>query len=53
MGNLQPMTPEMASLVFPDKYRDVHVHSYWDYLIRGVQRAGLDHGMPEREMARA
>lgn len=52
-GNLRPMTPDMASRVYPDKYRDVHVHSYWDYLIRGVQRAGLDQGMPVREAAHA
>lgn len=53
LGNLQPMTPEMASRVFPDKYQDVHIHSYWAYLIRGVQRAGLDQGMPEHEAAHA
>jgi ribulose-5-phosphate 4-epimerase/fuculose-1-phosphate aldolase len=52
-GNLRPMTPDMASRVFPDKYRDVHVHSYWEYLIRGVQRAGLDQGMPVREVSHA
>ena len=53
LGNLQPMTPEMASRVFPDKYQDVHIHSYWAYLIRGVQRAGLDQGMPVHEVAHA
>lgn len=52
-GNLRPMTPDMASRVYPEKFRDVHVHSYWDYLIRGVQRAGLDQGMPVREAAHA
>jgi L-fuculose-phosphate aldolase len=53
LGNLQPMTPEMASRVYPDKYQDVHVHSYWAYLIRGVQRAGLDQGMPVPEVSGA
>ena len=52
-GNLRPMTPDMASRVYPEKFRDMHVHSYWDYLIRGVQRAGLDQGMPVREAAHA
>jgi hypothetical protein len=52
-GNLRPMTADMASRVYPDKYRDVHVQSYWDYLIRGVQRAGLDQGMPVREVSHA
>lgn len=53
LGTLQPMTPEMASRVYPDKYQDVHIHSYWSYLIRGVRRAGLDHGMPVHEAAHA
>lgn len=46
LGALRPMTAEMASLVFPDKYRDDHVASYWDYLIRCVRRAELGEGMP-------
>jgi ribulose-5-phosphate 4-epimerase/fuculose-1-phosphate aldolase len=45
-GNLMPMSSEMADRVYPDKYRDSHVASYWDYLIRGVKRAGLADGMP-------
>jgi ribulose-5-phosphate 4-epimerase/fuculose-1-phosphate aldolase len=53
LGNLQPMTPEMADRVYPDKYQDVHIQSYWDYLIRGVRRAGLDHGMPVYEVVHA
>lgn len=46
LGALRPMTAEMASLVFPDKYRDDHVSSYWDYLVRCVRRSGLSEGMP-------
>lgn len=53
LGRMNPMTPDMASRVFPDKFRDVHIHSYWDYLIRRVQRAGLGQGMPETETAHA
>lgn len=49
-GNLMPMSSEMANRVFPDKYRDGHVSSYWDYLIRSLRRAGLADGMPEREL---
>ncbi len=47
LGNLRPMTPEMADRVYPDKYRDDHLANYWDYLVRGVRRAGLAAGMPE------
>jgi L-fuculose-phosphate aldolase len=47
LGALQPMTPEMADRVYPDKYRDEHVANYWAYLIRQVRRAGLAQGMPE------
>jgi L-ribulose-5-phosphate 4-epimerase len=47
LGDLRPMTPEMADRVYPDKYRDDHVAAYWAYLIRQVQRAGLGDGMPE------
>ncbi|HEU5431576.1 MAG TPA: class II aldolase/adducin family protein, partial [Thermomicrobiales bacterium] len=46
LGDLRPMTPEMAERVYPDKYRDDHVAAYWDYLIRQVRRAGLAEGMP-------
>jgi L-fuculose-phosphate aldolase len=46
LGNLLPMTPEMADRVYPDKYRDEHVAAYWAYLIRQARRAGLDEGMP-------
>ncbi|MCA9878389.1 MAG: class II aldolase/adducin family protein [Thermomicrobiales bacterium] len=53
LGNLKPMSAEMASLVYPDKYQDGHIHSYWEYLIRGVLRAGLGQGMPVREAAHA
>ncbi len=46
LGNLKPMTEEMADRVYPDKYRDEHLANYWDYLVRGVRRAGLAAGMP-------
>jgi L-fuculose-phosphate aldolase len=46
LGNLQPMTAEMAARVFPDKYRDEHVANYWLYLQRQATRAGLAEGMP-------
>ena len=47
LGNLRPMSAEMADRVFPDKYRDEHVAAYWDYLIRQVKRAGLAAGLPD------
>jgi hypothetical protein len=51
LGPLTPMTPEMAAKVYPDKYRDEFVSTYWRYLIRQARRAGLDHAMPEGEDA--
>jgi ribulose-5-phosphate 4-epimerase/fuculose-1-phosphate aldolase len=53
LGALQPMTPEMADRVYPDKYRDEHVANYWAYLVRQVRRAGLADGMPEMGDRRA
>lgn len=53
LGELRPMSAEMASLVYPDKYRDDHLNSYWEYLIRCVHRAGLADGMPSTRGAHA
>lgn len=47
LGNLTPMSAEMADRVYPDKYRNEHVAAYWDYLMRKVRRADLASGMPE------
>lgn len=49
LGALRPMTPEMAECVYPDKYRFEFAETYWQYLVRQVQRAGLDDGMPAGE----
>lgn len=49
-GSLMPMSGEMADRVYPDKYRDGHVASYWDYLIRGLRRAGLADDMPDHAL---
>jgi L-fuculose-phosphate aldolase len=46
LGNLLPMSAEMADRVYPDKYRDEHVANYWDYLVRQVRRGGYGAGMP-------
>jgi ribulose-5-phosphate 4-epimerase/fuculose-1-phosphate aldolase len=55
LGELEPMTDEMAASVYPDKYRDEFLDTYWQYLVRQVRRAGLDDGMPiaERRYARS
>jgi ribulose-5-phosphate 4-epimerase/fuculose-1-phosphate aldolase len=47
LGDLRPMTPEMAERVYPDKYRDEHVANYWAYLVRQARREGFAAGMPE------
>lgn len=41
LGDLKPMSDEMASAVYQDKYRDEFIGNYWNYLIRQVQRAGM------------
>jgi L-fuculose-phosphate aldolase len=46
LGELRPMSDDMAKRVFPDKYRDEYLDTYWRYLIRRVRGAGLDAGMP-------
>jgi L-fuculose-phosphate aldolase len=53
LGNLLPMTAEMADRVYPDKFRDEHLANYWDYLVRQVARAGFAAGMPPRGDRRA
>lgn len=45
LGKLRPMSPEMAATVYPDKYRNEFVDTYWKYLIRQVRRFSLDDGM--------
>ncbi len=40
-GELKPMSDEMASAVYQDKYRDEFIGNYWNYLIRQVRRAGM------------
>jgi len=39
------MSPEMAATIYPDKYRNEFVETYWKYLIRQVRRFSLDDGM--------
>jgi ribulose-5-phosphate 4-epimerase/fuculose-1-phosphate aldolase len=41
LGELQPMSDEMASNVYRDKYRDEFIGNYWNYLIRQVERANF------------
>ncbi|MEZ4504499.1 MAG: class II aldolase/adducin family protein [Thermomicrobiales bacterium] len=48
-GELTPMSDEMASTVYQDKYRDEFIGNYWNYLIREVERAGY---APDDERAR-
>jgi L-fuculose-phosphate aldolase len=41
LGELKPMSDDMARSVYQDKYRDEFIGNYWSYLIRQVERAGL------------
>jgi ribulose-5-phosphate 4-epimerase/fuculose-1-phosphate aldolase len=53
LGELRPMSPDMAEQVYPDKYQDSFLQTYWDYLVRQARRAGFADGMPqERDHAR-
>lgn len=47
LGNLRPMSADMADRVYPDKYRDDHVAAYWSYLQRLARRSGFAAGMPD------
>lgn len=47
LGSLQPMSPEMAERLHPNKYPDDYMGNYWQYLIRELRRQRLDRGMPE------
>lgn len=49
-GNVMPMSSDMADRVYPEKYRDGHVVSYWEYLIRLLHRSGLADGMPDHAL---
>jgi L-fuculose-phosphate aldolase len=46
LGPLKPISQEMASKLFPEKYQDRFIPGYWDYLIRQLRRDGFDAGMP-------
>ena len=39
LGELKPMSDEMAGNVYRDKYRDEFIGNYWNYLIRQVERS--------------
>jgi L-fuculose-phosphate aldolase len=46
LGELRPMSKEVAERMFADKYQDRFVDEYWAAWIRRAQRAGADEGMP-------
>jgi L-fuculose-phosphate aldolase len=47
LGTPNPFPEETAARLNREKYRDEFTESYWRYLIRKVQNAGLAGGMPE------
>lgn len=47
LGPLAPFSKEMAAQAFRGKYRDQFTENYWDYLVRKLKNAGLDHGLPD------
>ena len=46
LGELRPIPQAGATGMYHSKYRDAFLPEYWDYWVRAVRRAGLDHGMP-------
>jgi L-fuculose-phosphate aldolase len=46
LGPLQPFTQETATQLYPAKYKDKFIMSYWHYLIRQLRDQGLGTGMP-------
>ncbi len=49
LGELKPMTADMADRVYPDKYREEFAETYWQYLKRLLNRTGLAHGLAGEE----
>lgn len=46
LGDLRPMSDEMVTRLYPNKYRDEFVDAYWQYLIRQARRQALGDNMP-------
>ncbi len=49
LGPLLPIPPKTVETMYPDKYRDDFIESYWQYMIREARRQGLGAGMPAEE----
>lgn len=45
LGNLRSMSDDMAATVYPEKYQDSYMETYWRHMVRQVRRAGMDCGM--------
>lgn len=45
LGPLRPIAPDQVLQMYPYKYRDEFVSTYWSYLIRQAKRAGYGDGM--------
>lgn len=50
LGTPMPLSQEVATRLFKEKYRDDFTRAYWEYLIRKLRRVGLADGMPESEL---
>lgn len=48
LGSPQAMSADAAHDLYPRKYRDDFIQTYWRYLIRECRRQGHASGMPER-----
>jgi len=46
LGDARPIAPDLVAPLHASKYREEFLEEYWAYWVRGVRRAGLDHGMP-------
>lgn len=47
LGSPRAMSADTAGELYPSKYRDEFIQTYWRYLIRECRRQGHDSGMPD------
>jgi len=46
LGELRPISKELAERMFADKYQERFLDEYWAAWVRRARRAGADEGMP-------
>jgi L-fuculose-phosphate aldolase len=49
LGRLRPIPDELVGSIHSRKYQGSFPAEYWDAWVRGLRRAGRDHGMPSED----